>query len=69
MAITKQLTITLTPQELATAFCQMGDDEQAAFFSAIQPERPSMAVAWAMGAVLYLTCAAFVLCLYALFGG
>ena len=37
MAITKQLTITLTPQELATAFCQMGDDEQAAFFSAIKP--------------------------------
>jgi hypothetical protein len=35
----------------------------------IQPERPSMAVAWAMGAVLYVTCAAFVWCLYALFGG
>lgn len=39
MSVTRTHTVDveITPQELAAAFCEMGSDEQAAFFAAIKP--------------------------------
>lgn len=38
-AVQRNVTIdvAITPQELAAAFCEMGSEEQAAFFAAIKP--------------------------------
>lgn len=31
------INVAITPQELASAFCEFGSEEQAAFFAAIKP--------------------------------
>ena len=39
MSVQRNVTIdvAITPQEMAAAFCEMGDQEQADFFAAIKP--------------------------------
>ena len=37
MSIQRTVNVTITPQEMAEAFCEMFGEEQAAFFAAIKP--------------------------------